>query len=139
AGALNIGTNDASAGVVTLLAADQIADSSAVTLAGGGGFFGTLNLNGFAETIGSLFGNGGHVVLGGGALTTGANNSSTAFGGDITGAGSLTKVGTGTLTLTGARTYTRATVVRAGPPRGNRPPPPAATGTGRRPPLGAGH
>src|SRR5262249_34105136 len=113
-GALNIGTNDASAGVVTLLAADQIADSSAVTLAGGSGFFGTLNLNGFAETIGSLLGNGGHVVLGGGALTNGANNSSTAFGGDITGTGSLTKVGAGTFTLTGASTYTGPTVVSDG-------------------------
>ncbi len=45
-----------------LLAADQIADAAAVTLAGGGSFFGTLNLNGFAETIGSLAGYGGHVT-----------------------------------------------------------------------------
>src|SRR5262249_61901292 len=101
-GALALGGADASAGVVTLLAAQQIADSAAVTITGGGGFFGTLNLNGFAETIGSLSGAGGHVLLGGGALTTGANNSSTSFGGDITGAGSLTKVGTGTFTLTRA-------------------------------------
>src|SRR5262249_35988874 len=89
-GAPALGGADASAGVVTLLAAQQIADSAAVTITGGGGFFGTLNLNGFAETIGSLSGTGGHVLLGGGALTTGANNSSTSFGGDITGAGSLT-------------------------------------------------
>ena len=113
-GALAIGTNDASAGVVTLLAADQIADAAAVTLAGGGGFFGTLNLNGFAETIGSLAGYGGHVLLGGGTLTTGVDNSTTLFGGDITGAGGLTKVGSGTFTLTGASTYTGPTVVSAG-------------------------
>src|SRR5262249_56417436 len=92
-GALFVGAGDASAGVVTLMAADQIADSSAVTIGGSSGFFGSLNLNGFAETIGSLSGNGGHVFLGGGALTTGANNDSTAFGGDLVGTGSLTKVG----------------------------------------------
>src|SRR5262249_37572554 len=100
-GALIIGADDASAGVVTLLAAHQIADSAAVTFAGGSGFFGTLNLNGFAETVGSLSGTGGHVLLGSGALTVGGNNASTAFGGDFTGTGSLTKIGAGLLRLEG--------------------------------------
>src|SRR5439155_17468417 len=61
-GALSLGGADASAGVVVLLAADQIADSAAVTLVGGSGFFGTLDLNSFEETIGSLSGSGGHVI-----------------------------------------------------------------------------
>src|SRR5262245_10606610 len=113
-GALELGGQGTVGGVVILLAAHQIADSSAVTFAGGAGFFGTLNLNGFADTIGSLSGTGGHVLLGGGALTTGANNNSTTFGGDISGIGSLTKVGTGTFTLTGASTYTGPTTVNAG-------------------------
>src|SRR5262249_18862602 len=113
-GVFRIGTDDANAGVVTLMAANQIADSSAVTLVGGGGFFGTLNLNGFADTIGALSGNGGHVLLGSGALTSGANNTSTVFGGDITGTGSLTKIGTGIFTLTGASTYTGPTAVNTG-------------------------
>src|SRR5262245_60624355 len=112
-GALQIGTDGANAGVVTLMAPNQVGDSAAVTIVGGSGFFGTLDLNGFAETIGSLSGTG-HVRLGSGALTTGANNTSTAFGGDITGTGSLTKVGSGIFTLTGASTYTGPTAVNAG-------------------------
>src|SRR5262249_54091265 len=87
--------------------------SAAVTIVGGSGFFGTLNLNGFAETVGSLSGTG-HVLLGSGALTSGANNSSTIFGGDITGAGGLTKVGSGPFTLTGASTYRGPPTVGAG-------------------------
>ena len=118
-GALQIGTNDAAAGVVTLMAPEQIADSAAVTIIGGSGFFGTLNLNGFSETIGALSGTGGHVLLGSGALTSGANNASTAFGGDIAGTGSLTKIRTGTFILTGASAYTGPTAVGAGTLRVN--------------------
>jgi autotransporter-associated beta strand protein len=108
-GALAIGTDDAGAGAVTLFASNQIADSAAVTFTGNRGFFGALNLNGFAETVGSLSGTGGHVFLGTGALTTGANNASTIFGGDITGTGSLTEVGTGTFRLEGDSFYTGTT------------------------------
>jgi len=107
-GALLIAADDANT-VVTLMAANQIADSAAVTVAGAGGFFGTLNLNGFAETVGSLSGSGGHIFLGSGALTTGANNDSTIFDGDLTGTGSLTKIGTGLLRLEGNSFYTGTT------------------------------
>lgn len=48
------------------------------------------------------------------ALSVGGNNSSSTFNGALTGAGSLVKVGTGTLTLNGAGTYTGGTVVSAG-------------------------
>jgi autotransporter-associated beta strand protein len=113
-GPLNVGGADASAGAVKLLAAEQIANDAAVTLVGGNGFFGTLDLGGFAERIGSLSGNGGHVLLGSAVLTTGSNNSSTVFGGDITGTGGLTKVGTGTFALTGASTYSHPTDLRGG-------------------------
>ena len=64
------------------------------------------------ETIGSLAGGGGtfatgnpaygFVTLGtGGSLTTGADGTSTTFSGQITGAGSVTKVGAGTWTIKG--------------------------------------
>ena len=57
-------------------------------------------------TIGSLEGDG-QVFLGGNNLSVGSNDLSTAFSGIIQGAGgSLTKIGTGTLTLSGANTYT---------------------------------
>src|SRR5947208_6745409 len=69
-------------------------------------------------TTGSIEGNG-EVILGSLTLTVGANNLSTTFSGVIqdgdegTG-GSLTKIGTGTLTLSGANTYTGSTTVTAG-------------------------
>ncbi|UYV14380.1 autotransporter-associated beta strand repeat-containing protein [Porphyrobacter sp. ULC335] len=74
---------------------------------------GSLRLQGFAASLGSLAG-AGTVTLGGGALTTGTDNTSTTFGGVISGAGTLTKVGTGTFTLTGVNTYTGTTFVNAG-------------------------
>jgi autotransporter-associated beta strand protein len=114
AGPLSVGGGDANAGVVRLLAAEQIADTAAVTLIGGGGFFGTLDLGGFSETIGSLSGGTGQVLLGAGTLITGEDDSSTLFGGDITGSGGLIKAGQGTFTLSGTSTYTGPTTVSAG-------------------------
>jgi fibronectin-binding autotransporter adhesin len=76
-----------------------------------------LDLNGKSGTIGSLAGGGavgGNVTLGSGTLSVGALNSSTAYAGAITGTGGLTKVGTGTLTLSAAQTYTGPTLVSAG-------------------------
>jgi autotransporter-associated beta strand protein len=80
----------------------------------------TLDLNGFDNTIGSLSGTG-TVVNNGAAnatLTVGNDNTSTTFSGVIEDGAiatlALTKVGTGTLTLTGADTYTGPTTVNAG-------------------------
>jgi len=66
------------------------------------------------QTIGSLAGggaSGGNVDLGEFALTVGANNASTTYAGAISGSGSLTKVGSGILTLAGANTYTGGTII----------------------------
>lgn len=76
----------------------------------------TLGLNGYSQSIGDL-GGAGNVTLGGSAttvLTTGGDNNSTTFSGVISGAGGLTKAGTGTFTLSGANTYTGATTVAGG-------------------------
>ena len=103
------GTTTMNAGTLRLGAANRLADTSAVTVAGGA----TFNLNNFAETVGSLAG-AGNVTLGTGTLTTGGNNTSTTYSGVMSGTGGLTKAGTGTLTLSGANTYTGATNVNVG-------------------------
>ena len=69
-------------------------------------------------TVGSIEG-GGSVVLGNRNLTIGSNNLSTAFAGTISdgangSGGSLGKVGTGTLTLSGANTYSGSTTLSGG-------------------------
>ena len=86
------------------------------------GATGTLRLNGFSAAIGSLGGSVGGIVENNtgtaATLTAGANNASTTFAGTIrdgsTGALSLTKVGTGTLELSGANTFTGNALVNAG-------------------------
>ncbi len=74
---------------------------------------GRLDLNGQAQTFDSVTGSGA-ILVGGGALTIGSGDSSSAFGGTLSGAGSLTKTGAGTLTLSGTNTFSGVTTVEAG-------------------------
>ena len=84
----------------------------------------TITLNGNAKlditphnppgvTIGSLAG-AGSILLGGNTLTIGSNNQSTTFSGVTQGTGGMSKTGTGTLTLSGANSYSGGTTVSAG-------------------------
>jgi autotransporter-associated beta strand protein len=82
---------------------------SAFTVAGGA----TLDLNNFNQSIGSLAG-AGSVTLGTGTLTTGNDNTSTTFAGIISGDGGLTKVGNGTLILTGENTFSGVATILGG-------------------------
>ncbi len=80
-----------------------------VSIAGGA----TLDLAGFATSIGDLSG-AGNLALGAADLSVGGTNSSSTFAGVISGTGSLNHVGTGTLTLSGVNSYTGATTVSGG-------------------------
>jgi len=90
--------------------------ASAITLANVAGV--GLDITGFNTIIGSLTGGGatgGNVTLGSNILTIGSNNTSpAAYVGIISGTGGITKNGTGTLTLSGANTYTGTTTISAG-------------------------
>ncbi|MBK1840759.1 DUF4347 domain-containing protein [Azospirillum sp. YIM B02556] len=99
-----------STGTLAAAGGSAIGDTSAVTVAGNA----TLSLGSGTETIGSLAG-AGNVVLSY-RLTVGGDNTSTIFSGIIssTNASGLTKTGAGTLTLSGANTYTGSTTVSAG-------------------------
>jgi len=111
------GASAAISGVLT----GAVSNSAALTLTGatsGIGAFtqtasGVFNLGGNSTAIGSLAG-AGQVQLGSATLTTGSDNASTLFTGVIAGSGGLTKVGTGTLTLRAAQTFTGLTTVNAG-------------------------
>ncbi|WP_396274878.1 beta strand repeat-containing protein, partial [Hyphomonas sp.] len=118
-GGTNIG-----AGILQLGAANVIPDG-----VGNPGLFsisrsGTLNMNGFSETINGLSGSGivdntsaspvtltvGNGTLAGSVTSTFSGNILNSGGGAL----SLLKVGTGTLTLTGSNTYSGSTTVNQG-------------------------
>ncbi|CAN1529636.1 FhaB Large exoproteins involved in heme utilization or adhesion [Methylophilaceae bacterium] len=108
------GTTTISAGTLKLGAASRIADASALVVTG------TFDLNRFSETVGSIAGAGTITSSASGTLTltAGGLNTSTTFSGLIQNGSAttvaLTKSGSGTLTLSGANTYTGATTISAG-------------------------
>ena len=103
------GATGVNAGTLQAGAVNTFSPFSAFTVVSGA----TLDLASFNQTIGSLAGTGG-VTLGSATLTTGNDNTSTIFSGTISGAGGLTKIGSGTLLLTGANTYAGPTNINAG-------------------------
>jgi len=89
------GSTTISAGSLALGIANAIPNTSAVIIASGA----NLNLNNLNQSIGTLSGLG-TVILGSGVLSVGSGNFSSTFDGSIQGSGGLTKLGTGSFTLT---------------------------------------
>jgi autotransporter-associated beta strand protein len=108
------GTADATtvsldAGTLTLGSASRFT-SNQVALTGSSGASVIL---GGSESVGSLAG-GFDVALGSATLTTGNDNTSTAYSGILSGSGGFMKAGNGTFTLAGPNTYSGRTTISGG-------------------------
>jgi autotransporter-associated beta strand protein len=107
----NGGANGSGGGMISFQKTSS-GGAASITLNGNA----TLDLsthNAPGVTIGSLSG-AGSVLLGANTLTIGSNNQSTTFSGVIQESGGVTKIGTGTLTLSGSNPYTGTTTVSGG-------------------------
>lgn len=81
--------------------AHSVNDAGALLLGGGGLTTGALSVSGFYG-------------LGSGATTLGGDNSDSVISGVVSGGGGLTKIGTGTLTISGSQSFTGITTLQAG-------------------------
>jgi autotransporter-associated beta strand protein len=99
-----------------ILFADNSTGGNAALTVDDGALLDASNLTGPSLTLGSIAG-GGYFLLGSKDLTVGGNNASTTVSGTLDDGGdgaTLTKIGSGTLTLSGENTYTGATTVSGG-------------------------
>lgn len=110
------GTTTVNAGTLRLNHQNALANST-LALTGGATVFGS-EVAGNAFTLGGLSGTGNLAVENSAAapiaLTIGSNNSDGIHTGQLSGAGTLEKIGTGALTLGGSNTLSGATTVSAG-------------------------
>lgn len=100
-------------GGIILFEDDSTGGTARVKVFGNGSLDVSAHNHSPGVTVGSIEGDG-VVFLGANNLTVGSNNLSTIFSGLIQDGGSLSKIGTGTLTLTGANTYTGRTTINRG-------------------------
>ena len=104
------GGTTVSAGTLALSGgANRLNTAGSVSVSSGA----TLNLGGFNQTLAGLTGSGS-VTNSTGALTLNVGSGNNTFAGSIAGAGGFTKIGNGSVTLTGTSTYSGATAISAG-------------------------
>ncbi len=113
------GATTLNAGMLNL--ANQNAVENSTVMMNGGNLAFDNSVSGNAFTLGGLAasssGPGYDIALQNNAavaLSVGNNNADTTYAGVLSGAGSLTKIGAGTLTLTGSSSYTGGTILNAG-------------------------
>ena len=101
-------------GTLSMTNGESVPDTSTITLANTSGVL--LKLDG-SETIGNLAGAGplgGSLNIGANNLTLGGNDQDGTFSGQITGTGSITKNGAGTLTLNAVNNFAGAWQINGG-------------------------
>jgi autotransporter-associated beta strand protein len=111
-----LGTTTVSAGTLKLSNANALQNSTANLTGSGsvvfnGSVVGPYTFGGLSGTnaLALLDSNSNPVIV-----QVGNNNSNTTYGGVLSGGGGITKIGTGTTTLTGANNYGGTTTVKAG-------------------------
>lgn len=120
-GATNLGSPAVGTGSTLLLANSLALQNSTLNYTGSSKLVFASTVVTRAFTLGGLTGTSNISVLNNAAipeainLSIGNNNTNTTYGGILSGVGgSLTKTGTGTLSLTGANSYTGATTINKG-------------------------
>ncbi|HZZ43163.1 MAG TPA: autotransporter-associated beta strand repeat-containing protein [Tepidisphaeraceae bacterium] len=73
-----------------------------------------FDTNGFSQTLNTIAGSGSVLLSFGDTLSLGNGNASSSFSGSISGEGSISKIGTGIVTLSGSNAYTAQTNVIGG-------------------------
>ena len=109
------GLTTLSGGTLDLDNSNALQNSTLVTASGSVAF--DPGVSSHAFSFGGLSGTGNLTLQTGGtavALTVGSNNRSTIYTGNLSGSGSLTKAGTGVLTLTGVNSYGGLTTISGG-------------------------